>query len=83
MWRKSDVGTEYVVDVPYSTCYLYNGTVVVDSNGPDWIAMLDPMPAEKWKVEAGPEGQKDMLKTRGKGKVGRNQDIEKPRKEHE
>lgn len=75
-------GTKYVVGVPYSTCYLYNGGMVVDSNSPDWIAMLDPMPAEKWKVKAGPERQKDMLKTRGKGKVERNQDIEKPRKGH-
>lgn len=76
------VGTKYVVGVPYSTRYLYNGGMVVDSNGPDWIAILDPMPAEKWKVKAGPERQKDMLKTRGKGKVERNQDIEKPHKEH-
>jgi len=68
------VSTKYV-GVPYSTCYLCNGGTVVDSNGPDWIAMLDPMPAEKWKVKAGLERQKDKLKTRGKGKVERDQDM--------
>ena len=52
------VGTKYVVGVPYSTCYLHDGGVVVDSNGPDWVAMLDPMPAGKWKVKAGLGGGK-------------------------
>ena len=72
------VGTKYVAGVPYSTCCLYSGGMVVDSNSLDWIAMLDSMPAEMWKVKAGPERQKDRLKTRGKGKVERSQGIEKP-----
>ena len=62
------VGTKYVVGVPYSTCYLYNGGIVVDSNSLDWIAMLDSIPAEKWKVKLGPERQKDRLKTGGDGR---------------
>ena len=61
------VGTKYVAGIPYSTCYLYNGGMVVDSNGPDWIATLGPMPAEKWKVKAGPERQIDRLKMGGFG----------------
>ena len=51
------VGTKYVAGVPYSTCYLCNEGIVVGSNGPVWIAMLSPMPAEKWKVKAGPGRQ--------------------------
>lgn len=73
------VGTKYVVGVPYSTCYPYGGGVVVDSNGPDWVAMLDPMPAGKWKAG----GQKGMLEARGKGKVERNQGIGEPHKGRE
>ena len=64
------MGMKYVVGVPYFTCYLYRGGMVVGSNGPDWVAMLDLMLAEKWKVKVGPKRQKDRLKTRGKGKVG-------------
>jgi hypothetical protein len=41
---------------------------VVDSNGPDWVAMLDPMPAGIWKVKAGPGGGKVYWRRGGKGR---------------
>jgi hypothetical protein len=61
------VGTKYVVSVPYFTYYLHDGGVVVDSNGPDWVAMLDPMQAGIWKVKAGPGGGKVCWRRGGKG----------------
>ena len=75
------VGTKYAVGVPYSTCYLHDGGVVVDSNGPDWVAMLDRSDAGgEMEGESGAGGRKRMLEARGKGKVERNQGIGEPRK---
>ena len=45
------VGMKYIAGVLYFTCYLYNEGMAVGSNGLDWIAMLGPMPAEKWKMK--------------------------------
>ena len=65
------VGTKYVVGVPYSTCYLHDGGVVVDSNGPDWVAIGSDAGGEM-EGESGAGGRKGMLEARGKGKVERN-----------